>query len=62
MEEFIKGDIITFDGLTDHDGNIVFYASLEYSEAVLDTVAKTVICITMFRVKFRPNWWWAKNA
>ena len=37
MEEFIKGDIITFDGLTDHDGNIVFYASLEYSEAVLDT-------------------------
>ncbi|UOP07335.2 ATP-grasp domain-containing protein [Alysiella crassa] len=40
MEEFIDGDIITFDGLTDHDGNIVFYASLEYSEAVLDTVAK----------------------
>ena len=40
MEEFIEGDIITFDGLTDHNGNIVFYASLEYSEAVLDTVAK----------------------
>ncbi|WP_373819606.1 acetyl-CoA carboxylase biotin carboxylase subunit family protein [Glaesserella sp.] len=40
MEEFIDGDIITFDGLTDHDGNIVFYAGLEYSEAVLDTVEK----------------------
>lgn len=40
MEEFIEGDIVTFDGLTDHDGNIVFYSSLEYSEAVLDTVAK----------------------
>lgn len=40
MEEFIDGDIVTFDGLTDHDGNIVFYASLEYSEAVLDTVEK----------------------
>ena len=40
MEEFIDGDIVTFDGLTDHDGNIVFYAGLEYSEAVLDTVEK----------------------
>lgn len=38
MEEFIDGDIITFDGLTDHDGNIVFYSGLEYSEAVLDTL------------------------
>lgn len=40
MEEFIDGDIVTFDGLTDHDGNIVFYSSLGYSEAVLDTVEK----------------------
>ena len=40
MEEFIDGDIITFDGLADRDGNIVFYAGLEYSEAVLDTVEK----------------------
>lgn len=39
MEEFIEGDIVTFDGLADHDGNIVFHAGLEYSEAVLDTVA-----------------------
>lgn len=40
MEEFIDGDIVTFDGLADINGNIVFYSSLEYSEAVLDTVAK----------------------
>lgn len=40
MEEFIDGDIVTFDGLTDHEGNIVFYASLEFSEAVLATVEK----------------------
>lgn len=40
MEEFIDGDVVTFDGLTDHDGEIVFYSSLEYSEAVLDTVEK----------------------
>ncbi|MFZ7241290.1 ATP-grasp domain-containing protein [Avibacterium avium] len=40
MEAFIDGDIVTFDGLTDREGNIVFYSSLEYSEAVLDTVEK----------------------
>lgn len=40
MEEFIEGDIVTFDGLTDKDGNIVFYSSLEYSEVVLETVEK----------------------
>lgn len=40
MEEFIDGDIITFDGLTDFNGQIVFYAGLRYSEAVLDTVEK----------------------
>lgn len=40
MEEYIDSDIVTFDGLTDHEGNIVFYSSLEYSEAVLDTVEK----------------------
>ncbi|STZ75657.1 ATP-grasp domain-containing protein [Bergeriella denitrificans] len=38
MEEFIDGDIITFDGLADKNGKIVFHAGLEYSEAVLDTV------------------------
>ena len=38
MEAFIDGDIVTFDGLTDRDGNIVFSAGLEYSETVLDTV------------------------
>ncbi|TCT13762.1 ATP-grasp domain-containing protein [Bibersteinia trehalosi] len=40
MEEFIEGDIVTFDGLTDKDGNIVFHSSLEYSEVVLETVEK----------------------
>lgn len=39
MEEFIEGDIVTFDGLTDCDGNIVFYSSLEYSTVVLDIVS-----------------------
>lgn len=38
MEEFIPGDVVTFDGLCDQDGNIVFYSSLEYNIAVLETV------------------------
>lgn len=40
MEEFIEGDIVTFDGLTDHNGHIVFYAGLEYSEVVIDIVSE----------------------
>ena len=31
MEGFIEGTIITFDGLTDKNGEIVFSASLQYS-------------------------------
>jgi len=30
LEEFIYGEIINFDGLTDNDGNIVFYSSSVY--------------------------------
>lgn len=39
MEEFVDGDIVTFDGLVDRDGKLVYYSSLEYSKAVLDTVS-----------------------
>ena len=38
MEEFIKGRICTFDGLTDREGNAVFLNSLEYSAGVMETV------------------------
>lgn len=38
MEEFIKGDIVTFDGLTDRDGNIVFASTLTNDKPVLDIV------------------------
>jgi biotin carboxylase len=38
MEEFIAGQICTFDGLTDRDGNPVFYTSHEYSQGVMETV------------------------
>jgi hypothetical protein len=38
IEEFIDGDIVTYDGLTDYDGNVVFENSLIYGAGVLDYV------------------------
>ncbi len=38
VEEFIQGQIMTFDGLTDRDGNPVFYTSMTYSQGVMETV------------------------
>jgi len=36
IEEFIEGDMVTYDGLTDYDGNIVFENSLIYGDGVLE--------------------------
>jgi len=38
MEEFIQGNISTFDGLTDRDGNLVFFTSHQYSQGIMETV------------------------
>jgi len=38
IEEFIGGSICTFDGLTDREGNLVFYTSHQYSQGVMETV------------------------
>jgi len=38
LEEFIDGAICTFDGLTDRDGNIVFYTSHIYQRGIMETV------------------------
>jgi hypothetical protein len=38
LEEFVEGDIVTYDGLTDYDGNILFENSLTYGDGVLDYV------------------------
>jgi hypothetical protein len=42
FEEFVEGKIQTFDGLVDQDGKIVFTASLEYSEGVMDLVNQSL--------------------
>ena len=38
IEEFIEGEIVTYDGLTDYDGNVVFENSLIYGDGVLEYV------------------------
>ncbi|MEW6400316.1 MAG: carboxylate--amine ligase [Chloroflexota bacterium] len=38
MEEFVDGQICTFDGLTDRDGKPVFTNSLVYSAGIMETV------------------------
>jgi hypothetical protein len=38
LEEFIEGDIVTYDGLTNYDGQIVFENSLIYGDGVLEYV------------------------
>ena len=38
LEKFIQGDMQTFDGLTDHNGDIVFSSSMQYSNGVMEVV------------------------
>ncbi|HEX5836496.1 MAG TPA: ATP-grasp domain-containing protein [Anaerolineales bacterium] len=38
FEEFVNGQIVTFDGLTDRDGTPVFTNSLAYSTGVMETI------------------------
>lgn len=38
MEEFLDAQIYTFDGLTDHDGNIVFCTSLTHERGIMELV------------------------
>jgi hypothetical protein len=38
LEEFIDATMQTFDGLTDHEGKIVFYTTHQYSHGIMETV------------------------
>ncbi|MCX8061170.1 MAG: ATP-grasp domain-containing protein [Anaerolineales bacterium] len=38
LEEFVSGQIFTFDGLVDQNGQIVFYTSHVYSQGIMETV------------------------
>ena len=38
LEEFVEGSIVTYDGLADRDGKVVFDASLRYSRGIMEVV------------------------
>jgi hypothetical protein len=38
MEEFIQGQIVSFDGLADFDGEMIFYTAHAYSSGVMEAV------------------------
>ncbi len=38
LEGFVDGDIVTYDGLADADGRVVFEASLRYSRGIMEVV------------------------
>jgi hypothetical protein len=40
MEEFIDGEIMSFDGLADRDGKIVFYTGHAYMSGIMETVTE----------------------
>lgn len=42
MEEFIDGLVVTFDGLVNRDGEIVFAASTRYDGSIMDVVNKNL--------------------
>jgi len=42
LEEFIQGQIVTYDGLVDQDGKVVFDSSLRYSDGVMESVTQSV--------------------
>jgi len=39
FEKFVKGVIETYDGLTDHLGNVVFYSSLGYASGIMEMLS-----------------------
>ena len=38
IEEFVEGDMVTYDGLTDYDGKVIFENSLIYGDGMLEFV------------------------
>ena len=43
IEKFVKGRIVTYDGLADRDGNILFESSLRYSAGIMEIVQQRLV-------------------
>jgi hypothetical protein len=55
IEQFIQGNIETYDGLCDHEGNVVFYSSLKYSAGIMDLLNGDCESIFYYVVKDVPE-------
>jgi len=55
IEQFITGNIETYDGLCDHEGNVVFYSSLKYSAGIMDLLNGDCESIFYYVVKDVPE-------
>ena len=40
LEKFVEGKIVTFDGLSNIHGEVIFFSSMEYNDSVMDIVNK----------------------
>jgi len=54
VEQFILGNIETYDGLCDHDGKVVFYSSLQYSAPIMEVLTGKCESIFYYIVKDTP--------
>jgi len=43
IEKFVKGRIVTYDGLADRDGNVIFESSLRYSANIMEIVQQRLV-------------------
>lgn len=43
IEKFVKGRIVTYDGLADRDGNVMFESSLRYSANIMEIVQQRMV-------------------
>lgn len=57
MEEFIDGDIVTFDGLTDQDGNIVFSQNMVYDKPALEIISQNMESFVLYPKEMPEDIW-----
>lgn len=55
MEEFIDGLVVTYDGLVNRDGEIVFASSTKYDGSIMDVVNKNLHMSYVCRPAIPPN-------
>jgi len=55
LEQFIVGNIETYDGLCDHTGKIVFYSSLQYSAGIMEVLTGQCESVFYYIVKDVPE-------